>query len=469
MSALTKLFSKLAKEIEGSSIKQAKPEEWANYLRNRGVKQEELQNFEQRAIQNANYPAERPMTKEEAMEQFRVLGDAPIRETRLTSDPMLMDVDAYNQLDATDMSIDDIDELMAPRYAPNSRAGDSNLYLKGAPDDAYEELILHSPWAEPLADDAAHFTDVPGGKNNIAWLRYNLRDLEDGSNMFNLDEIQSNRHQAGQKKGYKSLKAAQQSAPADTGDRYRHFEDFHLSDAAPDGPFKGDAWKNLAIRRALLEAAERNADLFTWTPASIQESRAGGVKNEAISRMYDKYIPNQIRKDLKEHGVNDESFYTSVATDGKDIKEFPMPMAKLLATDILEAPKEDYLMLYDDIVANPSDYRRHLEDIGVPRGYANSTVVDIQNFMDNLMGQYEYGSPEFLNKVSNHAFIGPIADAFIHAGGSVSTNLPAVRLTPEVRASILSKGFPKYMLPLGAAGMSEQMLDQSPAMEYPYE
>ena len=117
MSALQLLFSKLQREIQKAPIKKATAEEWTNYLRNRGVKQEELQNW-QKALENM--PQDHSMTSEEAAEQFRVLGDVPIKETRLVPWDARTEEEKYYLLDLLQKDSTELDpkqlRLLDPKY-----------------------------------------------------------------------------------------------------------------------------------------------------------------------------------------------------------------------------------------------------------------------------------------------------------------------------------------------------------------
>ena len=508
MSALAKLFSKLAKEIEHAPIKKGKPDEWANYLRNRGVKQEELQNFEKRAIKDANYPADRQMTKEEALEQFRVLGDVPVRETRLTANEEMRralldsDPDRAEFISNHGSSLPGLDSrLFIPKYG-------SEYSLSGAPEDAYEELVLHSPWADKLASDPSHYTDVPGGDQNIGWLRYNLRKLEDDNNLFHLDELQSARHQAGQRSGYRSegmsdldeqnLRMLQERAfdrlreldylgfdtqgealgnimrhddwlqrwPVDNDIQAIELQNWRNQSLAaqkkrqamtPDAPFKKN-WPELLARRALLEAAEKEANLFSWTPGRLQQQRWGDAAGEGTERFYDKTLPNILHKELKAHGVLPEDYIQiKDPSGGYELRELPEPLAAIMARS-RDYDEVDYIKLLDMAQSMPQDYISAFQRIGLPEQIANDAWNEMRDHwkMLNSIGRPEDQSdyilktaPSFLDKYifneSNKLNIG---------------SLPAVRLTPEVRASILSKGFPKYMLPLGGISLTDEVLDE---------
>jgi hypothetical protein len=481
--ALSRFYSKLSKEIEKAPIKQATGEEWTNYFRNRGVKQEELFNWE-KALQNM--PADHKMSPREAMEQFRVLGDVPVLETRLVPENKLdqEQIDYVNNLLNNSEGINTrlkIRGTFDPKYG-------SEYSLAGAPEDAYEELVLHSPWAERLSSDPSHYTDVPGGDKNIAWLRYHMRQLEGDQpqNLFHLDELQSNRHQKGESVAYISEKdkfiEKQQSFIKSMIDKYgvdpeevsigqlrslgadelelkkvkKYITEPSLAGSLEnylpaDAPFKGDNWKNLGLRRALLEAAEQDADLFSWTPGKVQQQRWKDQAGEGTERFYDKYIPNQLRKDLKDHGITDEMF-TQIEDPSKtfDTREVPSHLAALISSNDNIPDLNHVAELLDAFENNPSLVRRYFYNIGMDPDRAMDAMDDLTNF--SIARRNFIDDPDIdMEKVLD--FGAEFVPNYLKQGlNSNTVKIPAVRLTPEVRKSILEKGFPKYFLPLGAAG-----------------
>ncbi|MFZ9959700.1 MAG: hypothetical protein ACO3GP_04855, partial [Candidatus Limnocylindrus sp.] len=75
----------------------------------------------------------------------------------------------------------------------------------------------------------------------------------------------------------------------------------------PSAPFveSTPGWTNFALRRAMIEAARRNYDAIAWTPGREQAARypGGGAAREAgMSGYYDKILPTQISKVLKDIG-----------------------------------------------------------------------------------------------------------------------------------------------------------------------
>lgn len=214
----------------------------------------------------------------------------------------------------------------------------------------------------PATYQAPHWSE----KNVLAHVRMNERTLPDGRRVLFIDEIQSDWHQTGRKKGYFDPVAQVASnrakmdagrARADFAQRLRELADegrapgylspwnalsdpnadhalldaarrfaaaddvpyVDISDGAvPDGPFKGDGWKKLALKRVLAYAADNGFDGIAWTTGEMQAAR------------YD------LRKQVKEilHHRNDDGTFDVWVTghDGSNIlNEDDIPIERVEA------------------------------------------------------------------------------------------------------------------------------------------
>ena len=145
--------------------------------------------------------------------------------------------------------------------------------------------------------------------NVIVHFRVNDRIGPNGEKIFHIEEIQSDWHQTGSKTQYRpgdrsvpppkfTIGNATEEARAtgkytiadDAADTFQvrgpgyssgHFDTYEkaLAEAwrqydylgsVPDGPFKGNAWVNLALKRAIRLAAEEGYDQITWTTGATQ-------------------------------------------------------------------------------------------------------------------------------------------------------------------------------------------------------
>ena len=138
------------------------------------------------------------------------------------------------------------------------------------------------PDAAALSYQSPHWEEP----NVLAHVRMNDRVLPDGRKVLFLEEVQSDWHQAGRRKGYRAA-GTKSDTPRGWGDTGGG------SGAVPDAPFKGDGWKKLAMKRMLAYASENGYDGVAWTNGEMQAAR------------YD------LRKQVKEilHHKNDDGTY----------------------------------------------------------------------------------------------------------------------------------------------------------------
>ena len=203
--------------------------------------------------------------------------------------------------------------------------------------------------------------------NVIVHLRVNDRIGPNGEKIFHIEEIQSDWHQTGSKTEYRpgdrtvpppkfTIANATEEAratgkytiadnAADTfqvrGPGYSsgHFETYEMAlleawqqydylGSVPDGPFKGNAWVNLALKRAIRLAAEGGYDQITWTTGATQVVRNSQIDEDgkptksgrgSIS-FYDKTLPRLLNKVIKKLDRNAsaraENMTSIVVSDG---------------------------------------------------------------------------------------------------------------------------------------------------------
>jgi len=94
------------------------------------------------------------------------------------------------------------------RSAPARRIEESGIRNEYTTDglDYNREIVIYAPEVAPFeADDDIHFgTDTNG--TALVWVRFGETRDEDGNHVLVIDEIQSNRHQAGRERGYSEQK-----------------------------------------------------------------------------------------------------------------------------------------------------------------------------------------------------------------------------------------------------------------------
>ncbi|WP_370373790.1 hypothetical protein [Henriciella pelagia] len=75
--------------------------------------------------------------------------------------------------------------------------------------------------------------------------------------------------------------------------------DRKLERAVPNAPFKGDAWINLSIKRALRQAVEDGADAFAWADSNVLKDRWSDRYAELYENLYDRKVSKAVSKLLK--------------------------------------------------------------------------------------------------------------------------------------------------------------------------
>lgn len=156
----------------------------------------------------------------------------------------------------------------------------------------YREILIKLPRDEssPQSYVAKHYGKE--GLNTLAHARVQDMRGPNGEKIMLIDEIQSDWHQAGRKRGYKS----------------ENDEIFSAQDIVegpdelpvPEAPFK-NTWHELTMKRLVDDAARKGYDKVVFSPASLQKIRypeSGAEK--FFDLLYDQKLPKFVSK---EYGV----------------------------------------------------------------------------------------------------------------------------------------------------------------------
>jgi len=148
---------------------------------------------------------------------------------------------------------------------------------------------------------------------------------------FFIDEFQSDWHQQGRQEGYKFtesdrvearakaevLKKEQQdnldsleekygedwkwmssheerNVNVELGDKIRKLHE--QADAVPNAPFKGDAWVNLGLKRAIIEAVDNGYESIAWPNSQVLVDRWSEMYRELYVNQYDRKMVKGIKK-----------------------------------------------------------------------------------------------------------------------------------------------------------------------------
>lgn len=192
-------------------------------------------------------------------------------------------------------------ELNNQRPKLTRHGGSSSLSLPGG--ENYGELILTSPASERWNEsDVTHFGSEGQGKA-IGWIRFNSRKDQDGNKVLFLEEVQSQRSQAGRTQGFRSNSAAIYTAKQvsegefsvklngiNVGVYLGATEEAAIKAAkensslsgTPPAPFVADAsnkatnaYIGLLLKKAILYAIDTGHKAISWTTGNDQAERYG--------------------------------------------------------------------------------------------------------------------------------------------------------------------------------------------------
>jgi hypothetical protein len=299
---------------------------------------------------------------------------------------------------------------------------EANLRRGELPESQMQELLALQAKKQNAQEPyySSHYLTDP---NLLAHMRVVDRKGPNGEKILHVEEIQSDWHQEGRKKGYasedKPIRLTGEAVPL--GDKTYgvkwqdgsmdtlgwgkdHAERLaaqgKLTDVVPDAPFKKN-WHELAMKRILNYAADNGYDSIAITPGSEQAKR---WNNETLKVHYDQKIPQFLNEFGRPYGVEMGQMPFEAGGYKVNRDNFPLP------------------------------YR-----------------VELQNSPDIIS---RHATPE---------------EAWAEAERLGSIPLHHFKVTPEMRESIKQKGLPLYQqvgIPTVGAGAASQALEPQEEPEY---
>jgi hypothetical protein len=300
---------------------------------------------------------------------------------------------------------------------------------------------------------SGHF-DQP---NILAHIRVNDR-VVDGKKTLFVEEVQSDWHQAGRKKGYgksEPLTAAEDKEYkelADIGRRNLSSEQSarltelsnkdakYNSPSVPDAPFK-TTWSDLSMKRVIQMASEGGYDRIAFTTGKTQAERFD-LSKQVDSVSVEKNKDGTYFVDAKIKGSTG-SISKSAKTEN-DIaeiigKELAQKAINKLNIDgaskttfegvDLQVGGEGMKGFYDDIL--PKFLDKYAKKWDAKTGTTNMRIAtDAQDAQDSALLR-DLGMPE---------------------GGKASVQVNYIDVTPKMRESVVTKGQPMFAIGAGGAG-----------------
>jgi hypothetical protein len=465
-----------------------------------GVKKAELAD---RKLEQA-FKAKGKMTKEEAQQVLKENPPPQIKERQLTEisdnerDDLLrdrMETSGYDKWEEVPSRVmqkwnDEIDEDLE-KYSDYKTAGGQN----------YREILLKLPKSDTTNGDknywSTHFLQDP---NVLAHMRVQDRKGANGEKILHVEEIQSDWHQEGRKKGYKPNDYVEQSNALekefkDLGERrtqlLKQAEDMPTHGAeftslmneaiditpklmklqeqrdnlqkvinygVPDAPFKKN-WHELAMKRLLNYAADNGYDSIAITPGAEQANRFGLEKH--IQKLH-------YNADIKRLRAFNHSGREVLSKDMTP-EELSKNIGEELANKLLQQPSEFgvHTLADQDIKVGGEGMKGfydkilpdYLNTFGKPYGaqvgqidavMSNPTPEQVRQFHGLGILRYDIKTPEEKEALKQKMLQSQVS---LH-------NFP---ITPEMRESIKQKGLPLYQqvgIPTAGAGAASQMPEE---------
>jgi hypothetical protein len=292
-----------------------------------------------------------------------------------------------------------------------------------------------------------------------------------------VDEIQSDWHQEGRKKGYMDFSPQEWARRRELGEKIRRGQasqaEFDEQDAlthrlnqqtdmVPDAPFKKN-WHELAMKRVLDYAAENGYDSIAITPGAEQ------AKRYDLSKHIDNVVVTPFRAERGEYTLQ------AIGKDGRTVID---------KNDVQLKDLDDYI---------GKDLADKARQQMVDFGKSNLTGVDLEVGGEGMKGFYDKILPDYLNNFGKQygssvgeielitkpeksvpqiaaPGIGHFPDPIIEPAERIKAH--SFDITPQLREEVKTKGLPLYSKMAapdagslaagsGAATIGSQMFDEN--------
>jgi hypothetical protein len=327
-------------------------------------------------------------------------------------------------------------------------------------------------------------------------MRVNDRVDADGKKVLFVEEVQSDWHQAGRKKGYK-----QKLLTNDERERYNYFKELdnkrplteneklefqplaekivaEMSGEIPDAPFK-TTWHELVLKRTIQLASEGGYDRIAFTTGAQQAARYDLSKQIEFIRYRKDDAGNYrmtVRTPEQDVLMQDKAFSESMLeeTFGKELSQKiikgegkPNGYGDNLLTGLdLTIGGEGMKGFYDQILpkfldkyAKKWDAKVGMTEMSVAKGkpadYANlDAFIDWAKSTGHNWSRKEY--VDVWERYKNGERV-VIVDDWMNSGHGGAEKVQYMDITPKMKESVLTKGQPLFAV--GGAGAAMQQED----------
>ena len=270
-----------------------------------------------------------------------------------------------------------------------------------------------------------------------------------------IEEIQSDWHQEGRKKGYEGEEEKKlskdlikhgiktpldelteydydSSLPKEIRDRlldYLRRKSHPGLTRVPDSPFK-KTWPMLAMKRMVRWAAENGFDKVAWTPGEVQVQRY----KEALQSAVDKIEWTKTDKGVQLKGYKNGSIVVDTVEKENEISD---AIGKSMGDSIIESPEQSGTFEGDEIT---------ISDTGMAGFYDRMLVNEVNKFFNKAtwgkakvevgkidVGQHEESPPNWT-----------VADTSTAPTASGIVEVWTLPITPEMKAKVGREGMPLF-------------------------
>jgi hypothetical protein len=342
----------------------------------------------------------------------------------------------------------------------------------------YREIVISLPGKEVYK--APHFSNV---KNPLAHARVQDMTGPNGEKILLIDEIQSDWHQAGRRKGYSNpeerkylvdkLARNEELTPEEEALRLRYLK----SDMPPDAPFKKN-WQELVVKRLMDDAAKKGYDKVLIASGDAQLERyplSKHIDNLVVGDEYQgvrqiSFMPRDSRAEtalkFNKDGIIQDSMIPEL--NGKNIEEVfgkdlgnkisnSSPYERFEGVD-LDVGGEGMKGFYDTII--PSYIKKQY---GVEMGEYPINVRNLGVVRDNRGEGFAVVKPGGLTVAKYPT----LEEARVAAKQMSEIPYHSFDITPEMREQITTQGQPLYQIaPVGGAVGAGMMATDEELAQY---
>jgi hypothetical protein len=404
---------------------------------------------------------------ENALDQAEAAGD--VAEVSRLNEWAKLRYDTPNQTKFSSYTLpggENYREILLTLPAKQLTEAEARVVLGAAPDAKLSSADIAYASRKNVDEYRTTHFDQP---NILAHLRVNDRTVDGKKTLF-VEEIQSDWHQAGRKKGYGpqteteayyitpdgsrvslGFGKTQEEAAAAVDPGWKNLVDIKFDtqtkkfgEGVPDAPFK-TSWHELSLKRAIQEAAEKGYDQIAFTTGKTQAERydlSKQINSIAVpsilgnSRSVRINAPSESFKMMVDNDGIVTGYYSATQFTGKPLDEV---VGKEMAAKIMEATE--------------------------PKEFSG---LDLQVGGEGMKGFYDNILPKSLDKLGKK-FDAKVTKTTMKAGESslqpsmvrteTGTELRATAkaapeveiwkmdITPQMRESVTTKGQPLFAIP----------------------